>query len=124
MSRGEPHRECDTELVGALERALSAVKDLLPAISYQLPFGTPYDRGILLIERHDSESCHADAMEKVYLAEEGFFFYYDEDGVHSYDASRIVGSGWDVSEIFSVLSKRLCWHYHETKPAISPSRWS
>ena len=109
MSRGETHRECDAELVGALERALSAVKPLLPAISRPLSFGTPYDRGILLAERPYPEDPD-DGVEKLYLAEEGFFFYYDEGGIHSYDASRVVGSGWNVLEIVFDLADRVRSH--------------
>ena len=115
MGRGEPPSERDAELVSALERALSAVKPLLPAISYDLPFGTPYDRGILLVQRPYPDSPD-DGVEKLYLAEEGFFFFYDEDGIKSYYyAERIVSDGWDVLEIVLVIAKAVCLHLDKRK---------
>lgn len=81
-----------------LQQVFDAMKDCLPHIASKLKFGTPYDTGIELVKRRD---------ETLYLAEEGFFFVYDADGIQGITVESIIRDRWDLREIVLAIAEEM-----------------
>lgn len=84
--------------VKVLKQVFEAMKDCLPHISSKLRFGTPYDTGIELLKRKD---------ETLFLAEEGFFFVYDEDGIQGITPEGIIRDRWDLRELVLAIAEEM-----------------
>lgn len=88
----------NTIKVSVLKQVFEAMKDCLPHISSKLKFGTPYDTGVELLSRKD---------ETLYLAEEGFFFVYDPDGIQSITPEGIIRDRWDLRELVLAIAEEM-----------------
>ena len=88
-----------------LKQVFEAMKDCLPHISSKLKFGAPYDTGFELVKRKDPYDARE--TETLYLAEEGFFFTYDSDGIHSASPEKIIRDRWDLREIVLAIAEEM-----------------
>ena len=88
----------NTIKANVLKQVFEAMKDCLPHISSKLRFGAPYDTGIELVKRRD---------EVLYLAEEGFFFVYDADGIQGITPEGIIRDRWDLREIVLAIAEEM-----------------
>lgn len=88
-----------------LKQVFDAMKDCLPFISSKLKFGAPYDTGFELVKRKDPYDSRE--METLYIAEEGFFFTHDSDGIHGASPEKLMKDRWDLREIVLAIAEEM-----------------